>query len=143
MFYKSEYYEMSRNSDKILCKYTICSGRDFTINAIAWSPKTGLIDLHGGVEDIKNRLITAVKKKSDLRPCRIIRANRISGEASLAINDNTQKLLKMLGCNIKQAKTERITLEFFRILNLYDPFIPLKTMLEHSILTHIYMLIKQ
>jgi tRNA nucleotidyltransferase/poly(A) polymerase len=23
------------------------SGRDFTINAIAWSPRPGLIDLHG------------------------------------------------------------------------------------------------
>ena len=70
MFYKSEYYEMSRNSDKILCEYDICSGRDFTINAIAWSPKTGLIDLHGGVKDIKNRLITAVKKENLIYVCK-------------------------------------------------------------------------
>jgi tRNA nucleotidyltransferase/poly(A) polymerase len=36
------------------------SERDFTINAIAWSLKTGLIDLHSGVEDIKKGLITAI-----------------------------------------------------------------------------------
>ena len=117
------------------------SGRDFTINAIAWSPRTGLIDLHGGVEDIKKGLITAIKKENLINdPVRIIRAYRISGETSLVLNENTQKILKHIGHKIKQAKTERITLEFFRILNLQDPFIPLKTMLGHAILTHIISL---
>jgi hypothetical protein len=54
------------------------------------------------------------------------------------INENTQRILKKIGYKIKLAKTERITLEFFIILNLYDPLIPLKTMLGHEILTHIY-----
>ena len=27
--------------------------RDFTVNAMAWSEKTGLVDLHGGAEDLK------------------------------------------------------------------------------------------
>lgn len=117
------------------------SKRDFTINAIAWSPKTGLIDLHGGVEDINNGLINAIKKENLCNdPVRIIRAYRISGETSLVINEKTQKILKEIGYKIKQAKTERITLEFFRILNLYDPFILLKTMLEYAILTHIICL---
>ncbi len=114
------------------------SGRDFTINALAWSPRTGLIDLHGGVDDIKKGLINAIKKDNLINdPVRIIRAYRISGETSLMINESTQKILKKIGYKIKQAKTERITLEFFRILNLYDPFLPLKTMLGHALLTHI------
>ncbi len=117
------------------------SERDFTINAMAWSPRTGLIDLHGGVEDIKNGLINAIKKENlSNDPVRIIRAYRISGETSLEINENTQEILKRIGYKIKQAKPERITLEFFRILNLYDPFLPLNAMLGHAILTHIICL---
>ncbi|MFZ2196378.1 MAG: hypothetical protein WAV13_01505 [Thermodesulfovibrionales bacterium] len=98
------------------------AARDFAINALVWSPKSRL----------KENLI------SD--PVRIIRAYRISGETSLAINENIQRILKDIGYKIKQAKTERVTLEFFRILNLYDPFVPLKAMLGHAILTHIICL---
>lgn len=117
------------------------SGRDFTLNALAWSPKTGLIDLYGGVDDIKKGVIKAIKEENLINdPVRIIRAYRISGETSLAISENTQRILKKIGDKIRQAKTERITLEFFRILDLYEPFIPLKTMLEHEILTHIICL---
>lgn len=117
------------------------AGRDFTINAIAWSPKTGLIDLHGGVEGIKNGLIQTIKKENlSNDPVRIIRAYRISGDTTFVINENTQAILKKIGYKIKQAKTERITLEFFRILNLYDPFMPLKTMLGHAVLSYIICL---
>ena len=34
--------------------------RDFTINAMAYSEKTGLVDLFGGVDDIKAGIIRAV-----------------------------------------------------------------------------------
>src|SRR4030067_3654356 len=88
------------------------SGRDFTINAIAWSPRTGLIDLHGGVEDIKKGMITAIKKENLINdPVRIIRAYRISGETSLVLNETQQQILKHIGHKIKQATNERITLE--------------------------------
>ena len=36
------------------------SRRDFTINAMAWHPERGLIDLFGGVEDLRDRLVRAV-----------------------------------------------------------------------------------
>ena len=35
------------------------SRRDFTVNALAYSEKTGLIDLFGGVVDLKNKVINA------------------------------------------------------------------------------------
>ena len=34
--------------------------RDFTINAMAYSDKTGIVDLYGGLEDIENKVIKAV-----------------------------------------------------------------------------------
>jgi hypothetical protein len=54
---------------------------------------------------------------------------------TLVINENAQRIFEY---QIKLAKTERITLEFFRILNLYDTFIPLKTMLGPAILLKLY-----
>ena len=38
--------------------------RDFTINAMAWHPQKGLIDMYGGVDDLKNRLVRAVGEPS-------------------------------------------------------------------------------
>ena len=34
--------------------------RDFTINAMAYAPKTGLVDEFGGMEDLKNKIIRCV-----------------------------------------------------------------------------------
>ena len=34
--------------------------RDFTINAMAYNPKRGLVDLFGGVQDMENRIIRCV-----------------------------------------------------------------------------------
>ena len=39
------------------------SRRDFTINAMAWHPERGLIDLFGGVEDLRDRLVRAAVRK--------------------------------------------------------------------------------
>lgn len=78
------------------------------------------------IKDIKRGLIVAIKKENFINyRVRIIRAYRISAETSLAIYESTQRLLKKTRYKIKQAKTERITLEFYIILNFNDPFIAL------------------
>lgn len=117
------------------------SERDFTINAMAWSPKTGLIDLYSGVRDVEKGLIRVIKNEN-LRsdPVRIIRAYRIAGDTSFEIDENTIEIFKENSDKIKGVKTERITLEIFKILNLFNPFKPLKMMVEHMILTKIICL---
>ena len=39
--------------------------RDFTMNALAYSPEKGIIDEYGGIEDIKNKIIRAVGKPEE------------------------------------------------------------------------------
>src|SRR3989338_4725643 len=91
--------------------------RDFTINAIAWSPKTGIIDPFSGRKDLNKRIIKAVMIKNLLNdPLRIIRAYRIGAELRFKIETNTRKYLKIYSPKITKAASERITEEFFKIL---------------------------
>jgi tRNA nucleotidyltransferase/poly(A) polymerase len=68
------------------------SGRDFTINALAWSPETGLIDLFNGIEDIRKGLIRGINKENLVNdPARIIRAYRLLGATSFKIEEATRE----------------------------------------------------
>jgi tRNA nucleotidyltransferase/poly(A) polymerase len=55
--------------------YEDLSKRDFTINAIAWSPENGIIDPYNGLKDIQERIIRALGKENFLAdPLRMLRA---------------------------------------------------------------------
>lgn len=92
--------------------------RDFTINAIAWSPKTGIIDSVGGINDLKKRIIRAVRIRnlSD-DPLRVIRAYRIAAEQGFKIEHKTRRYLKHYSKRLDKVASERITEEFFKILS--------------------------
>jgi tRNA nucleotidyltransferase/poly(A) polymerase len=114
--------------------------RDFSINSLAWSPERGFIDLHDGIKDLSKKIIRSLRianLKSD--PVRIIRAYRLADELSFRIETKTRNALKVLCRLIKEAKSERITLEFFRILNSKNPQRILKMMLEDGILRQILL----
>lgn len=117
------------------------SKRDFTINAFAWSPPRGLIDLHNGIDDLSKkriRLISVENLISD--PLRIMRAYRLSNKLHFRIDRRTRNILKKSSTLIKEVKSERITLEFFKILNANTPFPALKMMCEDSVLNNIIFL---
>lgn len=93
--------------------------RDFTINAMAYNEKDGLIDLFGGKMDIERKIIRTVGNPYDrfnedgLRMIRAIRFSSklnfdIEKETLLAIYDNAQI--------IKNISLERITDEFNKII---------------------------
>lgn len=95
------------------------SRRDFTINALAFSPYNGFIDLFGGLNDIDKKIIRAIgtpneRFKEDA--LRILRALRFSSQLGFTIEENTRNALfknKNLLLNIS---VERIREEFNRIL---------------------------
>lgn len=97
---------------------TDLSRRDFTINAMAWSPESGIIDPTGGTGDFSRGLIRMVRPENLAEdPVRIIRAYRLADEFSFRIEELTRKALKAFKNGLKEAKSERITLEFYKILN--------------------------
>lgn len=92
--------------------------RDFTMNAISWSPETGIIDLFNSEKDIKKNIIRAISTEN-LRndPVRLLRAYRFSAELGWDIDARTRKMVRGLNSLIKKSAYERITLEFFKLLN--------------------------
>jgi tRNA nucleotidyltransferase/poly(A) polymerase len=98
------------------------SKRDFTINAIAWSPETGIIDPYKKLEDIKEKIIRALGKENLVAdPLRMLRAYRFAAELNGSIEDRTRRSIKTLCNNINKVSPERITFELFNLLNSENP----------------------
>jgi tRNA nucleotidyltransferase/poly(A) polymerase len=97
-------------------------GRDFTMNAMAWSPGSGLLDPFGGLGDIDGRLVRALSS-DNMRAdtVRLLRAYRFSAELGFAIEGRTRSIGKALAGGLGKAASERITLEFFKLLNSGAP----------------------
>ncbi|HEY9247299.1 MAG TPA: hypothetical protein VIO11_10675 [Candidatus Methanoperedens sp.] len=115
--------------------------RDFTINSLAWSPGTGLIDPHGGSQDLVKESIRMISKDNiENDPIRILRAYRFAGEFGMRIEKRTRRALKNLSFKLIDAKGERITLEFFKILNLDSVSKILRMMFHDQVLKHIISL---
>ena len=70
--------------------------RDFTINAIAYDGEN-IIDLHGGVDDIKNKIIRCVGNPDDRfreDPLRILRALRFAVRFKFKIEESTATAMR-------------------------------------------------
>src|SRR3990167_6782496 len=94
--------------------------RDFTINAIAYEPKTGeLVDKHGGRDDIKRRVIATVGNPGERfneDALRMLRAVRISAELDFAIETGTAAGIVANAKQLEKISRERVRDEFTRIL---------------------------
>ena len=94
------------------------SKRDFTINAIAWSPEEGMIDIYNGAADITRKIIRCISKDNLIAdPLRILRAYRFAAQFNGSIDTSTHNYIKTLQNNIIKVSPERITLEFSHLLN--------------------------
>ena len=93
--------------------------RDFTVNAMVYSKKTGTVDLFGGQNDLKNGIIRCVgdpDRRFNEDALRILRALRFASALDFEIEEKTaQSLLKnraLLG-NISE---ERISKELLKLV---------------------------
>lgn len=93
--------------------------RDFTVNAMAYSKKTGTVDLFGGQNDLKNKIIRCVgdpDRRFNEDALRILRALRFASALDFEIEEKTaQSLLKnrALLVNISE---ERIAKELLKLV---------------------------
>lgn len=97
--------------------------RDFTINAIAYNDAVGLVDLYGGEEDLKNKIIRCVGV-ADTRfnedALRIMRAIRFAARLGFAIEEETFNSIKKNRCLLKNISAERIQAELVKMLETSD-----------------------
>ena len=85
--------------------------RDFTINAMAYNEKTGLVDEFGGAEDLRCRMIRAVGdpyERFTEDALRILRAYRFAAQLGFAIDIKTEEAASELRHNLNNISAERI-----------------------------------
>ena len=95
------------------------SRRDFTVNAMARSPETGLVDLFGGEEDLNNRVIRCVGNP-DTRfgedALRILRALRFAAQLGFTLEHETAESVHRNRELLRAVAPERIFVELKKLL---------------------------
>ncbi len=95
------------------------SRRDFTINAMAWDPATGLVDPFGGQEDLRRRTVRCVRdplarfQEDGLRP---LRAVRFAAVLDFALEPATEAAIPRTLEVFARVALERVNQEFVKIL---------------------------
>lgn len=103
----------SKSLSEDLCR------RDFTINAMAYSHKKGIVDLFDGRKDLQNGIIRAVgdaKKRFDEDALRMLRAVRFAAQLGFKIDDDTFAAIKEKAKLLSNVSKERIFVELNKSL---------------------------
>lgn len=93
--------------------------RDFTINAMAYSHETGIVDEFGGMDDLKNKVIRCVGLAHDRfteDALRILRAIRFAAQLGFEIEEETYRAISDIAPNLKMVSKERIQVEMTKLL---------------------------
>jgi len=100
------------------------SRRDFTVNAMAYSPHTGIIDLFDGKADLITRTIRCVgdpQKRFTEDALRVMRALRFAAVLDFKIEEYTASALHKLFPLLQNIAAERIMTELNKLLIAENP----------------------
>ncbi len=114
------------------------NNRDYTMNAVAWSPAEGIIDPLNGRVSIADREVRMVSKHNLLNdPLRLLRAYRLAAQTGFYIEADTRRHLEKYSANISNSASERITDELFRLLSLSNALKYLELCRDDGLLGHV------
>ena len=142
--------------------------RDFTVNAMAYSPRRGLCDPFGGQDDLKNGLLRAVgdpNQRFREDALRILRGLRFAARFGFAIEENTRTAMHTQIAGLDSLARERVMTELegflpaataqdilagaellFRVIPELEPqlgFDQKNPHHEHDIFTHTAMVVER
>lgn len=115
-------YSDGRRPDKVRFVRDIeadLARRDFTVNAMAYSPQRGLIDPFGARRDLESRTLRAVgvpQARFTEDALRILRGLRMYAETGFVIEPETAAAMFALAPRLRQIAAERIAAELLRLL---------------------------
>ena len=115
-------YQDQRHPEKVYFTRNLredVSRRDFTVNAMAYNDKAGLVDFYGGLNDIEKKLIVAVgdpDKRFKEDALRIIRALRFASTLGFDIEENTASAARNNAKLLTNISAERINVELKKLL---------------------------
>ena len=93
--------------------------RDFTVNAMAWSPSRGLVDPFGGEKDLKDRVLRAVgdpEQRFREDALRILRGARFAARYGLTPEAATLDAMLTLTPLMEELARERVFSELSKLL---------------------------
>ena len=93
--------------------------RDFTINAMAYNEKDGLVDAFSGIEDLEKKVIRCVgnpKERFEEDALRMMRAVRFAAQLGFSIEEETKEAITELAQNLAKVSAERIQVELVKLL---------------------------
>lgn len=99
--------------------------RDFTINAMAYHPESGLVDIFEGYQDLQKGIIRCVGNPVDRfteDALRMMRAIRFAAQLDYEIEENTFQAICKMSENIKHVSAERIRVEMMKLLVSDNPY---------------------
>lgn len=115
-------YEDGRHPKEVLFTASLeedLKRRDFTINAMAYHPEQGLVDLFGGMDDLQKKVIRCVgdpMERFSEDALRILRAVRFSAQLGFGIDRETIAGILRLAPTLEKISAERIQTELVKLL---------------------------
>lgn len=98
--------------------------RDFTINAMAYNKKDGLVDIFGGISDIQANVIRCVgnaKERFFEDALRILRGLRFAAQLGFDIEEETRRAMGELAPTLEKISAERIQAELVKMVTSDRP----------------------
>jgi tRNA nucleotidyltransferase (CCA-adding enzyme) len=120
-------YMDGRHPDKVIFTNNLIEDlkrRDFTINAMAYNERVGIVDAFDGINDLENKIIRCVGEATERfteDALRILRALRFSAQLNFNINEATAVAVKELGKNLGLISKERIQTELDKLITSKCP----------------------
>lgn len=98
--------------------------RDFTINAMAYNGRVGLVDEFDGIADLHRGIIRCVgdpMERFSEDALRMLRAVRFAAQLGFTIEEKTKDAIRTLAPTIAKVSVERIAVELVKILTSNHP----------------------
>lgn len=120
-------YEDSRHPSEVTFTKSLAEDlkrRDFTINAMAYNDRFGLVDPCGGIKDLEKHLIRCVGEPEERfteDALRILRAVRFSAQLGFDIEERTSAAVSKMCANLKNISAERIREELVKLITSQHP----------------------
>lgn len=120
-------YEDGRHPKEVLFTSNLVEDlrrRDFTINAMAYNEKDGMMDAFDGMGDVRRKVIRCVgdaRERFTEDALRMLRAVRFSAQLGFSIEEKTREAVTELAGNLSKISAERIQAEMIKLLSSPHP----------------------
>lgn len=115
-------YEDARHPKEVIYTANLLEDlkrRDFTINAMAYNERQGLVDAFDGIGDLEKKMIRCVGNPLERfteDALRMLRALRFAAQLGFEVEENTFAAIRTLAPTIEKISAERIQTELVKLL---------------------------